>query len=70
MVNILVILRINTIRQNKKNEFETVDSGVASITQITHVRNKKRNIQGRSPYVLKVIFHAKGNCSSNEKGRS
>ena len=30
---------------------------------VTHVRNKNRNIQGRSPNVVKVIFHATRNCS-------
>ena len=28
-----------------------------------HVRNKNSNIQGRSPNVVKVIFHAIRNCS-------
>ena len=30
---------------------------------VTHVRNKNSNIQGRSPYVVKVIFHTIRNCS-------
>ena len=34
--------------------------GESPITQITHVRNKTINIQGRSPYVVKVIFIPKG----------
>ena len=31
---------------------------------VTHVRNK--NIQGRSPNVVKVIFHATRNCSGSK----
>ena len=31
--------------------------GVAPITQVTHMRNKNNNNQGRSPNVVKVIFH-------------
>ena len=31
--------------------------GVATITQYTHVRNKKSNTRGSSPNVVKVIFH-------------
>ena len=31
--------------------------GVAPMTQVTHVRNKDNNNQGRSPNVVKVIFH-------------
>ena len=30
---------------------------------VTHVLNKNSNIQGRSPKVVKVIFHTKRNCS-------
>ena len=36
--------------------------GVAPITQATHVRNEKSNIQGRSLNVIKVIFHTIRNC--------
>ena len=38
-------------------------SGVASITQVTHVRNKNSNIQGKSLNVIKVLFHTTRNCS-------
>ena len=31
-------------------------TGVAPITQYTHVGNKNSNIKGRSPNVVKVIF--------------
>ena len=34
--------------------------GVAPITQATHVHNKNSKIQGRSLYVIKLIFHTKG----------
>ena len=37
--------------------------GVAPITQVTHMHNKKSNIQGRSLNVIKVIFHTIRNCS-------
>ena len=37
--------------------------GVAPIKQYTHMRNKKTNTQGSSPYVVKVIFHTTRNCS-------
>ena len=37
--------------------------GVAPITQVTHVRYKNSNIQGRSFNVIKVIFHTMRNCS-------
>ena len=30
---------------------------------VTHVRNKNSNIHGRSPIVVKVIFHTIRNCS-------
>ena len=40
-----------------------VSIGVAPITHSTHMRNKNSNIQGRSPNVEKVIFHAIRNCS-------
>ena len=33
----------------------------------THVRNKNNNIQGRSPNVVKVIFHATRNCSNRKE---
>ena len=34
--------------------------GVASITQVMHVRNKNSNIQGRSPYVVSYFpYHKK-----------
>ena len=36
--------------------------GVAPITQVTQVRNKNSNIQGRSLNVIKVIFHTIRNC--------
>ena len=31
--------------------------GVAPITQVTHVRNKNSDFQGRSLNVIKVVFH-------------
>ena len=37
--------------------------GVAPIKQVTHMRNKNSNNQGRSPNVVKVIFHTIRNCS-------
>ena len=37
--------------------------GVASFTQVTHVRNKNSKIQGRSLNVIKVIFHTIRKCS-------
>ena len=37
--------------------------GIAPIRQVTHVRNKNSNIQGRSLNVIKVIFHTISNCS-------
>ena len=40
-----------------------IDIGVATITQVTHVRNKNSNIQGRSLNVIKVSFHTIMNCS-------
>ena len=33
------------------------------VAPIMHMRNKNSNIQGRSPNVVKVIFHAIRNCS-------
>ena len=30
---------------------------------VMHLRNKNSNIQGRSPYVVKVTFHVIRNCS-------
>ena len=42
---------------------QTTCIGVAPITQVTHMCNKNSNVQGRSPNVLKVIFHTKWNCS-------
>ena len=33
--------------------------GVTPIMQVTHVRNKNSNVQGRSLTVIKVIFHTK-----------
>ena len=38
--------------------------GVVSITQVTQMRNKNSNIQGRSLNVIKVIFHTIRKCSS------
>ena len=35
----------------------------SSYYAVTHLRNKNSNIQGRSPYVVKVIFHTIKNCS-------
>ena len=32
----------------------------SSYYAFTHVRNKNRNIQWRSPYVVKVIYHTHG----------
>ena len=37
--------------------------GIAPITQVTHMHNKNSNIQGRSPNVIKVLFHTIRNCS-------
>ena len=37
--------------------------GVVPITQVTHVHNKNSNNQGRSPNVVKVIFHTIRNYS-------
>ena len=37
--------------------------GVAPITQVTHVRNKNSNIQGRSLNVIKSIFQSIRNYS-------
>ena len=37
--------------------------GVAPFTQVTHVNNKNSNIQGRSLYMIKVIFNTIRNCS-------
>ena len=34
---------------------------------VTHVGNKNSNIQGRSPYVVKVIFLAIRNCSERKE---
>ena len=34
---------------------------------ITHVRNKDNNIQGRSPHLVKVIFHTIRNCSQRKE---
>ena len=36
--------------------------GLTPIMHVAHVRNKISNIQGRSPYVVKVIFHTIMNC--------
>ena len=33
---------------------------------VTHVRNKKSYFQGRSPNVVKVIFHTIRNCSGSK----
>ena len=41
--------------------------GIAPIMQFMHMRNKLSNIQGRSPSVVKVIFHTKRNCSQTHK---
>ena len=46
------------------NAFNATIIGVAPITQVTHVRNKKNsNTQWSSPNVVKVIFHTLRNCS-------
>ena len=37
--------------------------GVAPITQVTHMRTKTSNTQGRSPYAIKVIFLTIRKCS-------
>ena len=36
-------------------QIHTLSTGVAPITQVTHVRNKNSNNQGRSSNVVKVI---------------
>ena len=41
----------------------TLGSDVAPFTQVTHKRNKNRNIQGRSLNVIKVIFYTIMSCS-------
>ena len=41
----------------KLSEAPIVTIDVAPTTQVTHVRNKNSNIQGRSLNVIKVIFH-------------
>ena len=40
----------------QQDQSEASNIGEAAIT---HMRNKNSNIQGRSPYVVKVIFHTK-----------
>ena len=37
--------------------------GRSSHYAVTHMRNKNSNIQGRSPNVVKMIFHTIRNCS-------
>ena len=44
--------------------------GVASITQLRTCVIKKRNIQGRSSNVVKVIFHTTRKCVLKERIRS
>ena len=34
---------------------------------LTHMLNKNSNIQGRSPIVVKVIFHTIRNCSKRKE---
>ena len=41
--------------------------GVATITQVMHVRNKNSNIQGRSLNALKAILHTIKNCSERKE---
>ena len=41
--------------------------GIAPITHVRHVRYKNSNIQGRSTYVVKVVFHAIRNSSQRKE---
>ena len=40
-------------------------TGVAPITQYTHMRKKNSNTQGGSPYVVKMSFHILMNSSGS-----
>ena len=42
----------------------------SSHSAVTQMRNKNRNIQGRSPNVVKAVFHTKRNCFLKESIRS
>ena len=46
-----------TKKMTLNSQIDKLNIGVAPITQVTQVRNKNSNIQGRSLYVIKVIFH-------------
>ena len=58
----LIGIKHNAITPYKENGSKQ-SIGVAPITQVTHVRNKNSNIQGRSLYVIYVIFNTISNCS-------
>ena len=45
-----------TLCQSVTLPFVAISIGVAPITQLTHLRNKNSNIQGRSPDVVKKRF--------------
>ena len=47
----------------KKKKDQTYNMCVAPIIQVMHMYNKNSNNQGRSPNVVKVIFHIIRNCS-------
>ena len=40
--------------------FDVCKHRLSSHYVVTHMRNKNSNIQGRSPNVVKVIFHTQG----------
>ena len=55
----------DTCRQRVKHDHDNIIAqciGVAPIMQ-EHIKNTCSNIQGRSPNVVKVIFHTIRNCS-------
>ena len=69
--------RKNQIKQTKPSlKFLNLQYGISTIilqagqnevAPVTHVHNKDSNIQGRSPNVVKVIFHAIRDCSQRKE---
>ena len=48
---------------HKKSKWTSSWDWRSSHYEVRHMRNKNSSIQGRSPYVVKVIFHTIRNCS-------
>ena len=61
---IIIIIIVITLCLYKPISFDNLSfHWRSSHYAVTHVQNKNSNIQGRSPNVVKVIFHTIRNCS-------